>query len=264
MPTLGSWLAEGPFGLAMSSGFFSFFAHTGMLSALLSRGHVPTSVSGSSAGAMVGGAWAAGIAMEDLAATLNGLSRDDFWDPALGAGVLRGKKFDAVLRRILPVTRIEACRVPLAISVFDILRRQTKVLERGDLSDAIRASCAVPGMFHPVVINERTVSASGAEGLISRRPYWDGGIKDRPGIAGARPGRLLFHHIAAHAPWSKPTSSALEIPRRPEMTTLVLEALPRSNPWRLDQGRLALERARAATLRALDEPIAGDIVRVIV
>ncbi len=188
--------------------------------------------------------------MEDLAATLNGLTRDDFWDPALGAGVLRGKKFDAVLRRILPVANIEACRVPLAISVFDILRRQTKVLDRGDLSDAIRASCAVPGMFHPVVID--------------RRPMWDGGIKDRPGIVGARPGRLLFHHIAAHAPWSKPSSNALEIPRRPEMTTLVLDALPRSNPWRLDQGRLALERARAATLRALDEPIAGDIVRVIV
>lgn len=206
--------------------------------------------------------------MEDLATTLNALSRDDFWDPAIGAGVLRGKKFDAVLRRILPVERIEDCRVPLAISVFDILRRKTKVLDRGDLSDAIRASCAVPGMFHPVMIDDgRTPYGSGAEGRrgwIDRRPYWDGGIKDRPGIAGARPGRLLFHHIAAHAPWSKPTSSALEIPRRPEMTTLVLDSLPRSNPWRLDQGRLALERARAATLRALDEPIAGDIVRVIV
>lgn len=234
----------------MSSGFFSFFAHTGMLTALLSRGHVPASVSGSSAGAMVGGAWAAGVSMDDLATTLKGLSRDDFWDPALGAGVLKGGKFDQVLRRLLPVERIEECGVPLAISVFDILRRQTKVLEHGDLSAAIRASCAVPGMFHPV--------------MIDRRPYWDGGIKDRPGIAGARPGRLLFHHIAAHAPWSKPTASALEIPRRPEMTTLVLDSLPRSNPWRLDQGRLALERARAATLRALDEPIAGDIVRVIV
>lgn len=248
--TLGNWLAAGPFGLAMSSGFFSFFAHTGMLSALLSRGHVPTSVSGSSAGAMIGGAWAAGISMDELAAVLNGLSRDDFWDPKLGAGVLAGRKFDQVLRRILPVPRIEDCSVPVAISVFDILRRETAVIDRGDLSDAIRASCAVPGMFHPV--------------WIAKRPYWDGGIKDRPGLVGAKPGRLLFHHIAAHAPWSRPTASALEIPRRADMTTLVLDSLPRSNPWRLDQGRRALELARAATLRALDEPIASDIVRVIV
>jgi len=51
VPTLGDWLAERPFALAMSSGFFAFFAHTGMLAALLERGLVPRMVAGSSAGA---------------------------------------------------------------------------------------------------------------------------------------------------------------------------------------------------------------------
>ena len=59
---LSEWLAEGPFTLAMSSGFFSFFAHTGMLGSLTTAGHVPRAVAGSSAGALVGGAWAAGLA----------------------------------------------------------------------------------------------------------------------------------------------------------------------------------------------------------
>ncbi len=243
MTTLGDWLARGPFGLAMSSGFFAFYAHTGMLSALIARGLVPVHAAGSSAGALVAGAWAAGLPPDALAAELARLERTHFWDPAPGAGLLAGRRFDALLRAMLPVAAIERCPVPLRISVFDILARRTAVLDRGDLPTAIRASCAVPGMFHPV--------------WIGRRPYWDGGILDRPGIAGAPPGRLLFHHIASRSPWR----AAVPIPRRPDLVALVLEDLPRSGPFRLEHGRRALRAAREATERALDRPIEGGVVR---
>ncbi len=246
--TLGEWLSRAPFGLGMSSGFFSFYAHTGMLTALTSRGLTPTHVAGSSAGAMVGGAWAAGASLDELAEFLLGMKREDFWDPGLGAGLLSGRKFDALLRKVLPVDRIEQCRVPMQISVFDILARKTRVLEKGDLATAIRASCAVPAMFQPV--------------WIDRRPHWDGGILDRPGIAGVPPGRLLFHHISAHAPWSRANAPVLAIPKRADMVTLVLDDLPRANPFRLEAGREALRVARAATERALDQPIADGIVRL--
>jgi NTE family protein len=150
---------------------------------------------------------------------------------------------DALLRAMLPVPAIERCGVPVRISAFDILARRTSVLERGDLATAIRASCAVPGMFQPV--------------WIARRPYWDGGILDRPGIAGAPPGRLLFHHIAARSPWR----ARLPLPRRDGMIALVLEDLPRAGPFRLEAGRRALHRARAAAERALDQPIVDGVVR---
>ncbi len=248
MTTLGDWLARGPFGLAMSSGFFSFYAHTGMLTALRARGLTPSHVAGSSAGAMVTGAWAAGVEPTELAVFLEGLRREHFWDPALGPGLLAGKKFDALLRGVLPVHSFRACKVPVRISVFDILRRKTRVVDDGDLATAIRASCAVPGMFQPV--------------WVAGRPCWDGGILDRPGIAGVPPGRLLFHHITAHAPWSREGAAALAIPSRPDMITLAIENLPRSNPWRLDAGRRALAAAREATERALDRPLHGELVRV--
>src|SRR4051794_5541513 len=57
--TLREHLREGPFALTMSSGFFAFFAHTGFLTVLEDEGLLPTRVSGSSAGALVAGAWAA-------------------------------------------------------------------------------------------------------------------------------------------------------------------------------------------------------------
>lgn len=254
-PTLADWLAQAPFGLAMSSGFFSFYAHTGMLSALVERGLRPVHVAGSSAGALVTAAWAAGLEPEELARVLFQLRRDDFWDPAPGAGLLAGKKLDRLLRDVLPVGTFAACRVPSRISVFEILGRRTRVIDTGDLATAIRASCAVPGMFQPV--------------WIDRRPHWDGGILDRPGIAGVPPGRLLFHHIASRSPWRRRGSPALAIPSREQLVALVIDGLPRVNPFRLELGREAYARARAATERALDLPLdpalagnTGCVVRV--
>ena len=243
--TLGTWLAEKPFALAMSSGFFSFFAHTGMLQALTGAGHRPRALAGSSAGALVGGAYAAGLAPEALANRLLRLRRGEFWDPALGAGLLAGRRFDAILREMLPVTAIEACHIPIKVSVFDIARRSTTVLADGDLAHAIRASCAVPALFHPV--------------RIGGRAYWDGGILDRPGLAGfADDDRVLFHHIASRSPW-RPRRA---LPRRANMVTVVLDDLPRSGPFRLDAGRRALGLAREAMQRALATPIVDGVVRV--
>ena len=243
---LGDWLDERPFALAMSSGFFSFFAHTGMLGTLTDRGLSPTHVAGSSAGALVGGAWAAGLETHALADRLMSLRREDFWDPAPGAGLLAGRKLDRVLREMLPVATMRACRVPIRISAFEIRARRTEVFDNIDLVHAIRASCAVPGLFHPV--------------RIGTRAYWDGGILDRDGLAGIPHGdRVLFHHIASRSPWR---FGPEVIPRRADMVALVVDDLPRSGPFKLDAGRRALELAREATERALDAPIVDGVVRL--
>jgi NTE family protein len=248
MIALGDWLVGKPFGLAMSSGFFGFFAHTGMLEALIARGLRPTHVAGSSAGALVGGAFAAGLAPAELGRVFTALDRAAFWDPAPGLGLLAGHKVDRILRRVLPTTRFDACTMPIRISVFDILARRTVVIGEGDLVHAIRASCAVPGMFHPV--------------WIARRPYWDGGILDRPGLAGMPPGRVLFHHLAAIPPWRRSRPAAHALPQRDGLVSLIIDDLPRSGPWRLEAGHRALTLARDATLRALDQPIIDGVVRV--
>ena len=242
--TLRAYLREGPFALAMSSGFFSFFAHTGFLTVLEDEGLLPARVSGSSAGALVTGAWAAGLDAPDLAQELEALERRDFWDPAVGAGLLRGRLFRDRLERLLPNRSFDACRVPAAVSVFDVRSRRTRVLENGELTSAIHASCAVPLLFHPVSIEGRS--------------YLDGGILDRPGLVGmpASEPRVLFHHIASKSAWR----TRLDLPRRPGMVTVVLDGLPRSGPFRLAEGRRAFAVARQVMRRALDETIDGGVV----
>ncbi len=244
--TLGQWLDEEPFRLVMSSGFFGFFAHCGMLSALEEAGLRPVGVAGSSAGALVGGLWAAGLeAREGIREELVRLKRPDFWDPGLGLGLLRGRKFRGKLESILPVPTFGQCRVPVACSTYDILSRRTRVLdgENGEdrLAPAIHASCAVPGMFQPV--------------RIRRRLLWDGGVADRPGMQGVpeEPGvRVLHHHLESKSPWR---TSAPQPPHRQDLVALVIHGLPRASPFRLDAGRQALVQAREATKRALEAPL---------
>jgi NTE family protein len=247
---LGEWLAAGPFALAMSSGFFAFFAHTGLLSVLVEEGLAPVRVSGSSAGALVTGAWASGAEPAAIATKLLSLERSHFWDPAPGLGLLRGRLFRQALEEMLPVRTFEECRVPAAISVFDIAARRTRVVSRGPLAPAICASCAVPGMFHPVRLDGRL--------------FWDGGIADRPGLAGMPPipgERVLYHHIASRSPWRR-FGNGMAIPRRPDMTSLVMADLPRSGPFRLEAGRRAYETARTLARVALRQRIEASEVHV--
>lgn len=242
--TLREWLREGPFSLAMSSGFFGFFAHCGVMTVLEDEGLLPVRLTGSSAGALVAGSWAAGLDAPELAKELMRLERAHFWDPRPGLGLLAGKLFRGRLQSLLPRARFEECRAPVAVSVFDLKTRATRVLRSGALAPALHASCAVPFMFHPVW----------HEGSL----LYDGGVLDRPGLQGMPAGeRVLFHHLASKSPWR----TSLEMPRRVSMTALVIEDLPRSGPFKLDEGRRAFDAARKAAKTALERPH-QEVVRV--
>src|SRR3954463_9458738 len=106
--TLGAWLREGPFSLGLSSGFFGFFAHTGVLTVLEDEGLLPARLSGSSAGALVSGLWASGLPSSRLREALFALRREDFGDPSPGLGLLSGRLFSEQLSRLLPVATFDA------------------------------------------------------------------------------------------------------------------------------------------------------------
>ena len=241
MRTLRDWLAERPFTLVMSSGFFGFFAHAGVVSVLEEQGLRPARIAGSSAGALVGALWGAGVPAARIREELMALRREHFWDLWPGLGLLRGRLFRALLERVLPVRTFDESPVPLALSVWDLLARRTVVLERGPLAPAIHASCALPVLFHPVRVGGRL--------------YADGGIADRPGLAGVPDGeRVLYHHLASRSPWRRRNSAALRIPERRGLEAIALSGLPRLGPFRLALGPEAMARAAEGAREALRRP----------
>jgi NTE family protein len=251
--SLGDWLDEAPFTLGLSSGFFGFFAHAGVLAALEGQGLRPAALAGSSAGALVAGSWAAGLDAHLLTARLRSLRTEEFWDPAprlgvLELGLLRVGKFEAAMRALLGEASFAGTRAPVAISTYDVLARRTHVIDRGPLVPAIVASCSVPLLFQPVRHDGRLLS--------------DGGIADRPGLAGVSHGvRVLHHHLASRSPWRRRRDPALAPPSRANLVALVLGDLPRSGPRRLEAGVRAMALAHRATLTALDAPAAPVVER---
>ncbi len=250
--TLAELLRRERFELILSSGFFGFFAHAGVVAALEEQALVPALVGGSSAGALVAGLWGAGVPAAALRERLFALKRADFWDPdprlglgGRGPGLLRGERFEALLDEALAGVGARAfadCRVPVRVVAFDVAARRSVALAEGALVPAIRASCSVPGMFQPA--------------LIGGRRYLDGGIADRAGIAAASDGaRVVYHHLPASSPWRRFTPRQNRVPARPLLHLLHEPSLPRLSPFHLQRGPRAFALARAMTLAALAAPV---------
>ena len=260
--THADWLGEEPFTLVLSAGFFGFYAHAGVILALEQLGLRPRRIVGTSAGAITGGIWAAGVSAPVIVDLLEGMRREDFWDPSWRTrtarsdpgtplGLLRGRKLDALLRDALatampPVDRIEHCSIAFAAVTHELRARQTRVHERGPIRPAIRASCALPIMFGPVSIDGRL--------------HADGGISDRPGFSALAPReRCLYHHLPHRSRW--PRLSGDELAERRDTHTrkvLTIDDLPRVHPGALERGALALAAAREHALRWLDQQTTED------
>jgi NTE family protein len=128
-------------------------AHVGVLKVLLEHGVPIDFVAGTSAGALVGGAFAAGLTIGQIAE----LAAKVRWT-LLGRfafsrfGILSTDKMRGYIRENLPVQRFEQMPVPFACVATDLNSGEAIVMkERGDLATAICASCAVPGLYVPVL-----------------------------------------------------------------------------------------------------------------
>ena len=239
-PSLGAWLEEKPFTLALSSSFFGFYAHCGLAAALFEAGLKPAKLTGASAGALVAGALASGIEPAELKEILFALKREDFWDPAPGFGYLRGKKFRSRLEELFAPSFASA-QLPLEVAVFDLLAWKTTFLKEGSVATAVVASCAVPLLFHPV--------------RIGRRVYLDGGLFHKSGVAKAPGERILCAYIER----SDSVSSAYEWGSSLKslgegQKILRLDGLPAVGYNALGAGQAAYEQAYQRMRRALIAP----------
>lgn len=148
-------------GLALSSGGARGLAHVGVLQVLEENGIEIHAIAGSSMGSYVGALWAAGFSGSELVKLAEEMhDRRQLWklaDPIFPptAGLFRGLKAKAHLERSLGDLRFEDLKRKLLIVTADIDTKERIVLRSGKISEAVHASCAMPGIVVPVVINGR-------------------------------------------------------------------------------------------------------------
>ncbi len=150
--------------LALSSGGPRGFAYIGAIEVLQERGYRITSVSGSSAGSLVGGIYAAG-GLEPFKEWLYQLdpvqvvSLMDF-SPSRNY-IVKGDKVIRAIKQRVPDVRIEDLPIPFVAVASDLFTGEAVVFREGPLFDAIRASISIPSMFRPVKWQGRTLVDGG-------------------------------------------------------------------------------------------------------
>jgi NTE family protein len=139
-------------GLALGSGSARGWAHIGVIRALEKAGVRPDIVCGTSIGALVGAAYAAGE-LDRLESWVLELGIRDvfgFFDVSLSGGVLKGARLMEFFRRSFADRPIDELGVPFA-TVATALHTGAEVwLRRGSTIEAVHASIALPGLFAPV------------------------------------------------------------------------------------------------------------------
>ena len=194
-------------GLALGSGSAKGWSHIGVIRGLQEANIAIDIVCGSSIGALVGGAFAAGK-LDEAEKLIRGLAWSDLLGfmevPVPRSGIISSEKIAEYLRQRIGDPNIEDLPIPFSAVATDLTSGKEVWLRQGSLIEAIRASISMPGMFTPCfregrllvdggLINPIPVSlcrSMGANTVIAVNPNTDVKIQyafsDKP-VAGAKP-----------------------------------------------------------------------------
>ena len=157
-------------GLALSGGAARGIAHVGVLRALIENEIPIDAIAGASAGALIGGCYAAGLSIErlgEMASTFRW--RHTQWPSFSRLGLQSNARMEKFLRAHLPVTHFEDLKIPFAAMVTDLRKGELIVFrDHGDLPFAIRASCCIPFFMAPIEDDQGRMLIDG--GIVQNLP----------------------------------------------------------------------------------------------
>jgi len=144
---------EKKIGLALGSGAARGWAHIGVIQALTENGIDIGFISGTSAGALVGGVHAGGKLeiLKEIVLQLNKRQLIGFSDPSwLQSGALNGRKIANFIEEHVIDNVFSELNIPFRAVATDLNTGSEVVIDSGSIIDAIRASISIPGIFTPV------------------------------------------------------------------------------------------------------------------
>jgi NTE family protein len=263
-------------GLVLGSGSARGWAHIGVIRVLEREGVRPDFICGTSVGALVGAAYAAGSfdRFEDWVVSMRRSDVISLMDVGLAGGLLKGARLMATVRRTFEDCRIEDLERPFG-AVATALHTGAEVwLREGSMLEAVRASIAMPGLFTPVLRDE-TVLVDGA--LVNPVPVSLGrAMGGEILIAVDLSSDILARHLVISAQeeapvghvsdWMRRIWPSSEGPKRPSMASVIISGL-NIMQVRITRSRMAGEppdvivAPRLAHLGLLDYHRAEEAIR---
>ncbi|HXL23648.1 MAG TPA: patatin-like phospholipase family protein [Candidatus Dormibacteraeota bacterium] len=161
-------------GLALGGGFARGFAHLGVLR-VLEQNEIPvTQIAGSSVGSILGAAYASGAPLDRIVECCRSLRLRDIarWRVSR-LGLASNQRLVGLIERVFESRDFADLRIPMAVVATDLSTGEPVVFTDGNLVDAIRASCAFPGLFEPVEIGTRCLADGGLVAPVPTRAARD-------------------------------------------------------------------------------------------
>ncbi|HLH96904.1 MAG TPA: patatin-like phospholipase family protein [Xanthobacteraceae bacterium] len=166
--------------LALGGGGARGLGHIAVLEALDELGLQPTAIAGTSIGALIGAAYAAGLSGKEIRHYAIALAHDrtevfrrliaaragsfaSLFAAGFGsATIIDAEKFcEQFMPRSLPED-FAGLKIPLTVVASDLYRRQQVAFSFGPLRPALAASIALPSLMRPVLIDDKVLVDGGA------------------------------------------------------------------------------------------------------
>ena len=158
-------------GLVLSGGGARGVSHLGVLKALDEFGIKYSSISGTSAGAIVGSLYSYGYKPEEI---LSIIETTSFFSTVKIAwtwkGLLSIDGLHKLLEKYIPQDSFGALKIPLVVAATDIRKGRIEYFSQGEVIGPVIGSCCVPAVFNPYEINGNL--------------YVDGGVLDNLPVKG--------------------------------------------------------------------------------
>jgi NTE family protein len=187
-------------GLALGGGGVRGFCHIGVLKVLEEDGIAIDLIAGTSAGALIGGAYASGASPQEIndkvesyiqspefrSSTLRemglsmGSSEKTFWEKTRDAfrqryflvssffkpSILPLRDFESLIRHFSPDIEVRETKIPFYPVATDLISGKRIAIRGGSLRRAVLASCAVPGAVDPIRQGDWLLADGGITSLV--------------------------------------------------------------------------------------------------
>lgn len=283
-------------GLALSGGAALGIAHVGVLKVFEREGIDVVAVSGNSMGSLVGGLYAAGYSparMESIAVRAN-------WDllfgdgmpfgarylaerrqeeryaarlrhrnllPTLPSGIVSLQNVDFLMMELLAETErntgydFDSLPIPYRAVAVDLVSGRLEVMRDGRLSQAIRASIAIPGVFVPLRLDSMELVDGGVRQYLPVEPLLEFELDLVCAVLTMRRGPMRGNSLIDIVSRSMDLVGFEDLGRQQALADIVIEpdveAFAHSDFARAAELIAAGERATEAALPRLRELIAG-------
>lgn len=200
-------------GLALSGGGTRGIAHLGVLKAFAEHKIRFDYVAGTSVGSLVGALYCAETDLDELIAEAKTVNRRELVNKRFAIGS-NSANIARLADKFLQGKTFADLKTPFACVAVDIASGAEVILDSGDVSEAVSASCAVPALFTPVNIDDMLLVDGGLlnnlPADVCRRMGADivigVDLNHNRGNVGAKPRNVLDTLVAT---WSITTKSTM-------------------------------------------------------